>query len=201
MKGLLHGTDPAAERGVPSPALLPAGACGAGAGQGTRAEGQGTKKSKDHIYLAKGAQSAPDLGRKKGGDGERRGIAESRGRGETGGERSKTKQPCVCKSHGQGRQGGRGPTGARGGAAKSGSYTDAPRAQQHCRRLGQGQSQPCRGACRVVGSLLWRPGDTHGDKRYSVAVPDRAEEAGSHTAEPGAQLTRSRDSKGAAEQT
>lgn len=73
-------TDPAAQCGAPSSALLPRGACGAGAGQGVRAEAQ--NHSKDHIYLGKGAQSAPDLGRKKGGDGERKGIAESWGRGE-----------------------------------------------------------------------------------------------------------------------
>lgn len=55
-----------------------------------QAEGQRHKKSEGCIYLTKGAQSTPDLGRKKGGEGERKGITEPRGkRGKQG--RSKTK--------------------------------------------------------------------------------------------------------------
>lgn len=76
------------------------------------------KKSKDHIYLAKGAQSAPNLGRKKGGEGERRGIAESRGRGKTGEEQHQT-DACL-ESKGPGGEGAQ-------------PHGDAPRGWQHRR--------------------------------------------------------------------
>lgn len=75
VEGLLHGADPAAEQGAPSPALLPAGPAEPEHVRAQEQKGKAQKKSKDHNYLAKRAQSAPDLGRKKGGDGERMGIA------------------------------------------------------------------------------------------------------------------------------
>lgn len=122
-------------------------------------EGKVQKKSKDHIYLTKGAQSAPDLRRKKGGDRERR-MRESDRRGEAEGERDK---------NGKGEQGGEGSMGVRRGAAKLGC-TKGLAAPSGITALGQGQSQPCQEACCPVRSLLWWPGDARRDRRYLVAV-------------------------------
>lgn len=113
MKGLLHGANMGLLRGA-FPAQ-PGGWSRSGCeSRGARHK----KKSKDHIYLTKGAQSAPNLGRKKGGDGERRGIAESQGRGEMGEEQDQT---AMCpESKGSGREGAQ-PRG------------DTPRGWQHRR--------------------------------------------------------------------
>lgn len=79
MKGFLHGADPASEQGVSSPALLPAGTCGAGTGQGVRAEGQGTKKEqRPHLPRKRGPKCA------RPGEKERRGWREKGNRRVTG---------------------------------------------------------------------------------------------------------------------